>query len=164
MSCANSDVKYADNMSFRAILCYLPADSKQHLEDPPQQEARVSDIAADTATDLSVPATDLSSQSTTAPCTYTFSLTKLASSGIVMLQLHPHVCSESPEQSTCSIAQQADTAPSGNITDALAATSSSEANAQHTMTTEGGLPTQRTVQAVHKILEDLQAGALPAPE
>lgn len=95
-------------------------------------------------------APQLSTQTSPAQPAYTFSLTKLASSGIVMLQLQWH-----HSKQTTNTVTSIDLAPGSCKT---------EAATDRATAASSSLPNCRPAKVVHMILDDLQAGKLSPPE
>lgn len=91
-----------------------------------------------------------SAQVPTAPPSCTFSITKLASSGIIMLQLHApaHLsCSDHASDPHCNSSQPAEAQVAGEV-----------------LPVSPSVPINLPVTVVRSIMNDIQAGTLATPE
>lgn len=94
---------------------------------------------------------------------HTFSITKLASSGIVLLHLQSPISNQAAQQSTCSTLGQAEDIGTDTFT-AIAAANDQPCDKGDLAVSETILPSRLPVQVVLQIFDDLQAGSLVAPE
>ena len=102
--------------------------------------------------------------SSTARGAHTFSITKLASSGIVLLHLQSPTSIQAVQQDICSTKTQAEETQS-DIPTVMVATESQPGNKGDLAVAEKyDLPSSLPIQVVLQILDDLQAGTLLAPE
>ncbi|KAL3150922.1 hypothetical protein ABBQ32_000672 [Trebouxia sp. C0010 RCD-2024] len=147
--------KSATKEAIALLSSYLDKDlNTQH----PQHDTRYPNSPSDAGISATQPHSAADQQRTphvpteTPPCqpAYTFSMTKLASSGIVMLQLQRRTNKQDTDVVT--------------HTDLAPGSCGNEAGADRVGVTEPNLPNRRPAQVVHKILVDLQAGALSPPE
>ncbi|DBB12428.1 TPA: hypothetical protein ACH3X3_005237 [Trebouxia sp. C0006] len=124
----------------------VPLTSAMHS--PAAAKASAAAVAAASASNSDHAASD-PSDNPTASCSYAFSITKLASSGIIMLQLNQQASQDinrpvsEPHDSGQAVQQQdgAEASPANQLQ-------------------PGSLP----VTVVHQIMDDLQAGTLATPE